>query len=50
MRILADADGKKAIESLCDVAVRSGGLNNIQAVQMILNIVEPVTEEDKEDK
>ena len=36
MRIQVDAEAKKVIESLCDVAVRSAGLQNLPVVNNVM--------------
>jgi hypothetical protein len=39
MVIRVDAEGNKAIQQLCDVALRTGGMNNFGGVVQILNAV-----------
>lgn len=46
MKIKVDAEGKQAIESLCDLALRQGGLQNMQGVQQVLGSVEIIQEDD----
>jgi hypothetical protein len=36
MKLIVDAEGYKAIQGLCDIALRYGGLANMQAVNTIL--------------
>ena len=54
MVVKTDEQGKKLIEALCDVALKAGGLSNLQAVGSILNAVEileePKTSEAKADE
>jgi len=38
MLIQVDADGRKAVEALCDMALRVGGLKNLQLVTTILGL------------
>lgn len=40
MIIKADPEAKKTIESLCDVALRAGGLKNLQEVGRLLQSIE----------
>ncbi len=40
MRILTDEEGKKVIEQLCDIALKQGGLQNINAINVILTSIE----------
>lgn len=42
MIIQVDADGRKAISQLCDIALKVGGLNNLQGVSDILGALTPV--------
>jgi len=45
MIIKVDKEGQKAIRDLCDIALRSGGLNNFAAIQYILRSVVPLSED-----
>ena len=36
MEIKVDAEGKKSVESLCDVALKTGGIQNLEAINKIL--------------
>ena len=40
MKIVVDAEGKQAVEKMCDVCLRTGGLNNLQAILQILQSIE----------
>ena len=40
MVIKTDAEGKNVIEQLCDVALRAGGVQNLQAVTEVLKSIE----------
>ena len=37
MKVEVDEEGRKIITDLCDVALRSGGIQNLQAIINILN-------------
>ncbi len=39
MIIEVDNDGFEAIKQLCDIALRQGGMNNLQGIQIVLNSV-----------
>ena len=39
MKILCDEDGKNVIVSLCDIALKSGGIKNLEAINAILGTV-----------
>ena len=47
MKIMADDEGKKVLHQLCDLALKMGGLNNMQAVNTILNSIELIKEDKK---
>ena len=47
MKIRADEKGIQAIQQLCDVALKQGGLSNLQGVQAILSSVQELTEDTK---
>lgn len=40
MKIIVDAEAKNLIQQLCDVALRSGGLRNMEFVLTVLNNME----------
>ena len=40
MVIKCNTEGKKAIETLCDVALKAGGLNNLQYILDVLQKIE----------
>jgi hypothetical protein len=44
MKIIADIEGKKVIEQLCDIALKHGGMQNLQAIQLILENVTDIPE------
>lgn len=50
MRILADKEGRDAIEALCDWAVRSGGLKNVPFAGHVLGSVAEMAEPDPQDE
>jgi len=39
MMIKTDRESAKVIQSLCDIALRAGGINNLAAVQHILRSI-----------
>ena len=41
MIIQVDSEGQKAVEALCDVALKIGGLQNMKGVQQVLMAVKP---------
>lgn len=52
MKIKADKTGIEAITTLCDIAVRTGGLQNVNPIYEIIHCMEPLeapdaSEEDK---
>jgi hypothetical protein len=42
MLIKVDAEGKEAIKQLCDVALKFGGINNLDAINVIMSSVRPI--------
>ena len=42
-----DMDAKKVLEQLCDLALRSGGVGSLQAVNTILSKIELINESPK---
>lgn len=40
MKIIADKEGQEAIQALCDLALKVGGLNNLDAINKILSHLE----------
>lgn len=48
MVINTDEDGKQALIQLCDIALKSGGLQNLQGITQILNAIKIEKEEKKE--
>jgi hypothetical protein len=49
MKIIVDEEGKKAITELCHIALRAGGINNLNEINQILTSVKEYKEEKKED-
>jgi len=47
MIIKVDAEGKKAIDGLCDVALKTGGIQNLAAITGILTSVRMIPEEEE---
>lgn len=47
MKILCDKEGKQAITQLCDVALKVGGLKNMDAINQILGAIKSIEEEKK---
>ena len=50
MLIQVDKEGKKVVDSLCDIALKVGGIQNLQMVNIILENTKEIKIEDKEDK
>ena len=52
MKIIVDTEGKQAISGLIDVALKAAGLQNLNAVNAVLNsledYVEPKGKDEKE--
>lgn len=46
MKIIADKEGRKKVEELCDLALRGGGLQNLKEVNKILESVEDIEEKE----
>jgi|AACY02.16.fsa_nt_gi hypothetical protein len=42
MKIMVDQEGRKAVVGLCDIALKQGGIQNHQAVGVILQSVEDI--------
>ncbi len=42
MDIKADQEGIEAITKLCDVALKTGGIQNMNAVSVILSSIKPL--------
>ena len=40
MRIIVDKEAKQIVTQLCDIALKMGGLSNVQTVTMVLNVME----------
>lgn len=49
MKILCDKKGKEAILQLCDVALKTGGLRNMQRISEILKSIENVEHKKQEE-
>lgn len=47
MILKVDKEGKSAIEQLCDVALKQGGLANFNPVGLVLNSIEIIPEPKK---
>ncbi len=48
MRIIVDNDRERQlIESMCDVALRAGGIKNLDEVNLIINSIEKKKKSDK---
>lgn len=46
MKIIVDEQGKQMLQQMCDVALKAGGLQNMQAVLSVLNSIKLEEEED----
>ena len=42
MRIMADEDGKRVVAELADIALKTRGLKNLDAINALLNGVEDI--------
>ncbi len=49
MKILTDEEGKKVITQLCDIALKQGGVQNLNPISVILNSIELEEIEEKEE-
>lgn len=47
MQILADQEGQKTIQALCDIALKSGGIQNLPHINRVLSSVKPLPTEEK---
>jgi len=50
MDIQADKEGLKAIQQLCDVALRSNGLNDLNGINTIINSASELKEKESPKK
>ena len=50
MLIKTDKEGREAVQQLCDVALKQGGLQNLNAINTILNSISDYTEPEPEEK
>ncbi len=50
MEIKADQEGIEAITKLCDVALKTGGINNMNPVSVILSSIKKLEEDEPEEK
>ena len=48
MIIKTDADGKDAIEQLVDIALKKGGIQNLNAANLILSSLKPLPKPEPE--
>ena len=49
MIIQTDEEGKKLVEGLCDVALKVGGLQNLNAVTSALRALVPLPQKEADD-
>lgn len=47
MKIKVDKKGQEAIQQLCDIALKSGGIQNLNGINTILVSMELLPEKDK---
>jgi len=40
MKIVVDQEGKQVLQQLCDIALRAGGLQNLQPINALLNLMQ----------
>lgn len=45
MKFIVDKEAKQALTQLCDMALKQGGLQNLQAIQAVLTSVEDMKDE-----
>lgn len=50
MQIKADEEGKKVIEQLCDIALKHGGIQNLNQVALILNSTKLIENAEKKEE
>lgn len=50
MIIQTDKEGKGMIEQLCDIALKSGGLQSLNGITQILSSIKPLPEPEKKDE
>lgn len=50
MKIMVDKEAKELLQKLCDMALKAGGLANLQGTLAILNGMELLPEIDKKDE
>ena len=50
MKILADQEGLGAVSKLVDIALRQGGMSNLDAANKILGSLGPIEEKEETDE
>ncbi len=50
MIIKTDIEGKSVIEQLCDIALKSAGIGNLNQINLILQSIELLPEEEKKEE
>lgn len=45
MKIMADKEGLDVISALCDIALKAGGIGNLQQINTIIQSIIPLPEE-----
>jgi len=50
MKFTVDSEAKKALQDLCDIALKTGGIQNLVAVQVILSNVQDIEKVDNTEK
>ena len=45
MKIQTDPEGRKAIEALCDVALKAGGIKNLAGITQVLTSIRMIKPE-----
>ena len=48
MKIACDKKGKEAILQLCNIALKTGGLQNMQGVSEVLNSIKVIEENEEQ--
>ena len=50
MIIKADKEARIAIEQLCDIALKAGGIQNLNGVGKVLDSIKPIEQQNESEK